>query len=369
MKNLSAHVLLPLLLILAPGLSTAQGSRLDTILKQRDADGDGKISAAEAGPVLERNFERLDRNGDGFIDHSEFGQGMRGGKGRTRPGQAEAPGPDFSDVKYGDHERSVMDIWMAKTEEGAQAPAVIAIHGGGFVGGDKTLVRRSAQQYLDRGITFVAINYPFKTQIPWPDVFPAALRSIQFLRHHADRYHIDPERIAMFGGSAGAGVTLWACYHDDLADPDSPDPVARQSTKPVCGAALSTQATYDQMQWHEIVGVDEAAVTALKSRDDFADWLGIEKSELDSETGRALRAEIDMMAMIDADDPPVLLINPRPNEVPGDIIHHPRHSIAIKKRSDEVGAPCSLVLKETPPGERVQQIEFIAGQLSEKSDR
>jgi len=354
-------------LLLSPCLLVAQESRLESFLKMRDANNDGKISETEAGPVLKRNFERLDKNSDGFIDRKEFAAFGTRGEGSRKPDATASAEPDFADVKYGEHERCVMDIWLAEGSGDSPAPAVIAIHGGGFVGGDKNLVRRSVEQYREKGISFVAINYPFKTQVSWPEVFPAALRSIQFLRHHADQYKIDADRIALFGGSAGAGIALWAAFHDDLADPDSDDPVARQSSKPLCSVALSTQATYDQLKWHEIVGVAEEEVTALKSRDELADWLGIETSELETEKGIALRAEIDMLQMIDKDDPPVLLINPRPNELPGDIVHHPRHSIAIKKKCDEVGAPCSIVLKDTPSGERMRQDDFIMEHLKEAS--
>ena len=41
-----------------------------------------------------------------------------------------------------------------------------------------------------------------------------------------DEFGIDPARIAASGSSAGAGIALWVGFHDDLADPGSPDPVA-----------------------------------------------------------------------------------------------------------------------------------------------
>ncbi|MEJ5297644.1 MAG: alpha/beta hydrolase, partial [Armatimonadota bacterium] len=46
------------------------------------------------------------------------------------------PPPDFSNVRYGAHERNVLDLWKAPGN--GAAPLVVFIHGGGFVGGDKS---------------------------------------------------------------------------------------------------------------------------------------------------------------------------------------------------------------------------------------
>ena len=40
----------------------------------------------------------------------------------------------FKDVKYGDHKRNSLDIWLANSKE--KTPLLIFIHGGGFVGGN-----------------------------------------------------------------------------------------------------------------------------------------------------------------------------------------------------------------------------------------
>ncbi|MDF1812510.1 MAG: alpha/beta hydrolase [Verrucomicrobiales bacterium] len=342
----------------ACSIGQSQESRIDTLFKAQDTNNDGRISADEARLLFKRNFSRMDRNGDRFIDRDEVG---RPAARRPVAASTNLPEPDYADVKYGEHERCVMDIWLAKSE--AKTPVVISVHGGGFVAGDKKMASRSVNEFLEKGITFVSINYPFKNQVPWPEVFPQALRSIQFLRYHSERYHIDKNKFAMVGGSAGGGMTLWALFHDDLADPDSTDPVARESSKPQCGVALSSQATYDQLIWHEILGVDESAVTALKSREEMAGWLGIEVDELTTAKGIELRKRIDMLQMIDKDDSPVMLVNPRPNELPGDIIHHPIHSIAVKEKCDAVGLECKLILAVTPPGERIRNVDFILQHL------
>src|SRR5262245_13621302 len=72
--------------------------------------------------------------------------------------------PTFEDVRYGPHERNVLDFWKARSDR--STPLVVFIHGGGFVGGDKSKGRGSAVQTrcLGAGVSYAAINYRFRTQ-------------------------------------------------------------------------------------------------------------------------------------------------------------------------------------------------------------
>ena len=47
------------------------------------------------------------------------------------------------------------------------------------------------------------------------------VRAIQFVRHMAKEWQIDPNRIAATGGSAGAGISAWIAFHDEMANPES----------------------------------------------------------------------------------------------------------------------------------------------------
>src|SRR5262249_15051893 len=78
-----------------------------------------------------------------------------------------------------------------------------------------------------------------------PAAFHDAARAIQFIRHKAKDWNIDPTRIAATGDSAGAGISLWLAFHDDLADPKNADPVLRESTRLTCAATKVGQTTYD----------------------------------------------------------------------------------------------------------------------------
>jgi acetyl esterase len=126
------------------------------------------------------------------------------------------------------------------------APIVLYIHGGGFRQGDKSSLSPNAvRQYLNAGWAVAAINYRLTDTAPAPAAYLDCARALQHLRRHAERWNLDPTRVASTGGSAGAGTSMWLAFHDDLADPDSPDPIARQSTRLTCIAVTNGQSSYD----------------------------------------------------------------------------------------------------------------------------
>jgi len=63
--------------------------------------------------------------------------------------------------------------------------------------------------------------------------------------------NIDKTLIGAAGGSAGGCSSLWLAYHEDLANPTSEDPIARESTKLWCVAPFNAQTTLDPKQMKE----------------------------------------------------------------------------------------------------------------------
>jgi acetyl esterase/lipase len=170
----------------------------------------------------------------------------------------ERPAPTFADFAYGqDSERQKFDFWQAKSEE--PTPLVLLIHGGGWRGGDKTGYGTSAiQPFLDAGISVAALNYRFIDQAMEQKVEPPvkaclydAARALQTLRSKAKEWNLDPTRVGSTGGSAGACTSLWLALHDDLADPNSTDPIARQSSRLNCAAVAGAQTSLDPKQLRE----------------------------------------------------------------------------------------------------------------------
>ncbi|MBA4064290.1 MAG: lipase [Isosphaera sp.] len=169
---------------------------------------------------------------------------------------APAVPPTAAAVKYGPHERNVLDFWQAKSDK--PTPLVFCIHGGGWRGGDKSSYYGAVKTYLDNGISVVTINYRLidlaaeqKVSPPVKAPLDDAARALQFVRSKAADWNLDKKRVGATGGSAGGCSSLWLAFHDDLADPKSADPVARESTRLYCAAVNGAQVSLDPKETRE----------------------------------------------------------------------------------------------------------------------
>lgn len=214
----------------------------------------GPLPAEEPDPRLARLLERFpaaDADMDGTLTHEEAREFLRKRRGE-RPDRPDQRGPRLApahaDVSYGDHRQQAFDLWLAESADGKPTPLCIFIHGGGFRGGDKRSVSPALiRRYLDAGVSFASLNYRLTNggEFPYPVPMHDAARGLQFIRSRAADWNLDPDRIACFGGSAGAGISLWLAFQDDLAEPDSDDPVARQSTRILAAGTTNGQSSYD----------------------------------------------------------------------------------------------------------------------------
>lgn len=101
-----------------------------------------------------------------------------------------------------------MEVWEPAGGASRPVPAVVDIHGGGWVLGDASLqpgtVDWAVQQALvDRGWVFASINYPLAPAHRWPIQLQAATCAVRFLRAEAGVLHVDPAHLGVIGASAG----------------------------------------------------------------------------------------------------------------------------------------------------------------------
>jgi acetyl esterase/lipase len=304
---------------------------------------------------------------------SSSAQDKAAAKNAKAPKKAEAydasvPKPTVANVRYGDHDRHVLDFWKAESDK--PTPVAFVIHGGGWTGGSKERLHRFADPnaLLAAGISVVAINYRYVPQAVEAGIKPPvkaplhdAARALQFVRSKAAEWNLDKERIGAAGGSAGACSSLWLAFHDDLADPDSDDPVARESTRLWCAAVTGAQTSLDPKQMKEWTPNSRYGGHAFGLRN-FADFLAGREKIL------PWIAEYSPYALVTKDDPPVYLIYSRPpaiGEEQKDPTHTSNFGVKLQEHCQKIGTDCELVYPEAPGVSHATPTEFLIATLTE----
>lgn len=108
-----------------------------------------------------------------------------------------------------------LDLYRpASPAGGAGSPAVVIIHGGGWVGGDKGADREfiTGTTLAKAGYVCASINYRLEGGDRWPQNLHDCKNAVRWLRVNAARLHVNPERIGVIGGSAGGHLAMMVAY-------------------------------------------------------------------------------------------------------------------------------------------------------------
>jgi len=279
-------------------------------------------------------------------------------------GAADLPTkPTHADVSYGPHAADVLDFWQAEGE--GPRPLLIYIHGGGWIGGDKKQSLDRITPFLERGISYAAVNYRLTGEAPLPAPVHDAARAVQFIRTKAKEWNIRTDRIALTGGSAGACTSMWLLLHDDLADPNAEDPVLRESTRVAAAAVAAGQTSIDPKVIEPWLGPN-----VLKHRmiNMAVGEPTIEGALANYEQHKALYVEFSPYNHVSKDDPPLLMTYggnmTLPSQDAGHGIHHPVYGVKLKEKSDSVGHECHLLIPNVSTSEQYGSAnEFLFDKL------
>jgi acetyl esterase/lipase len=137
----------------------------------------------------------------------------------------------LQDVPYARDERQGLDLYAPA--RGTGSPVLIYVPGGGFVGGDKRdgdgFYANIGYHFAERGFLVLIMNYRLAPDHPWPAGGEDVGHAVVWAREHAAAHGGNPDRIAVFGQSAGASHVLTWLF----------DPVL-EGVKPVSAVVLSS---------------------------------------------------------------------------------------------------------------------------------
>ena len=195
---------------------------------------------------------------------------------------------------------------------------------------NRAAYRKEIEEAARRGYVAATISYRLtqpdeqrKAKYPFPAQVHDVKCAIRWLRAHADKYHVDPERIGVTGGSAGGHLSMILGVTDESAGLEGDGCYPDQSSR--VQAVVNVFGPTDMLHLHK---TSEGAAPIVAS------FLGG-----DPETAAKTYKAASPISYVDKDDPPILTIHGTADTlVPPDQAE--RFDTAMKK----AGAEHSLLL-------------------------
>jgi hypothetical protein len=286
--------------------------------------------------------------------------------------------PTHKNLKYGDHERNVFDLWLPKRTL-FKSPLVVFIHAGGFVSGDKDSINKypgTIEKLNKLGIAVASINYRFLEHASLQDIMREDIGGfVQFIRYHSKRFKIQKKYIVAMGASAGGSASLWLGTHDDIADASNPDPIKKESSRIIAFAHINAQAGYDFIHWYDYFG---KSLTDHFMKDQVWSRYHLTKFEdLLTPEGKAIRSELDSVGNMDSEDATMYLYNSYDfrTEEKYDYdyyIHGPHHAKVLEERAKSVGLRNVTYVKSNGnklPNVMDHVVDFFRAEIMKKKMR
>lgn len=155
-------------------------------------------------------------------------------------------------------------------------------------------VSLECQQLINEGYTVFSINHRATPRFKFPDPIEDAQRAVRYIRHNADKFKINPDKIGAIGGSSGGNIVLMIALLDGSGRTDDDDPINRESAK--------VQAV-----------IARAPVTTFLNQSLYKNgvYLGLRGKEIErvNSLEYQIAKKASPVAHATPDDPPVLLMH------------------------------------------------------------
>ena len=126
--------------------------------------------------------------------------------GLTTPADIER----FDDIRYGEYERNVLDVYRPKQFSG-KLPVIVSVHGGGWVYGDKTINQFYCMSLAQHGFAVVNFSYRLSPKYKHPTPLIDTNNVFKWVLENADAYGFDTDNVFAVGDSVGANIIGFFC--------------------------------------------------------------------------------------------------------------------------------------------------------------
>jgi acetyl esterase/lipase len=224
---------------------------------------------------------------------------------------------ETSDVIYGRKLGIALTMDVFQPKENANGAAVIFVVSGGWVSDIGALKNPAVALFVaepvKRGYTVFAVYHGSQPKFTVPEVVADLQRAVRYIRHHAQDYHVDPQRIGITGGSAGGHLSLMQGTAGDLGNAKAPDPIERESSRVQAVACLFPPTDFLNYGGEGRYAFGDGELlfgfrTAVDVREFDPQTRRLERPA-DAKKSRELAAQISPITHATADDPPTLIVH------------------------------------------------------------
>jgi acetyl esterase/lipase len=225
---------------------------------------------------------------------------------------ADQPYTREEDVVYGRKHGMALTLDVLRPKENPNGAAVIWVVSGGYFSSHDAIQPAFVAELLKRGYTVFAVVHGSQPKFTIPEAIADMQRSVRFIRHNAQRFQIDPQRIGVTGASAGGHLSLILGTTGDDGNPKASDPVERTSSRVQAVACFFPPTDFMNYGKEGNISLGENVLSGFKPPFDFNE-LSKQTQKFERITDEQRRHEIGRqispVTHITADDAPTLIIH------------------------------------------------------------
>jgi acetyl esterase/lipase len=226
-----------------------------------------------------------------------------------------ADDPSFTrteDVVYGRKYGTALTMDVFTPRKDANGLGVIFVVSGGWFSAHEGIQPVFVEKLVLHGYTVFCVVHGSQPKFTIPEILQDMNRAVRFIRTHAADYKIDPDRLGIYGASAGGHLSLMQGTAGDKGNADAKDPVDRASSRVQAVACFFPPTDFQNYGKPGEDAIGRGVLVGFKAPFDFHERdekTGRFERITDEDKVREIGKQVSPISHVSADDPPTLIIH------------------------------------------------------------
>ena len=236
-----------------------------------------------------------------------------------------------------------MDVFVPPKDK-ANGYGIILCVSGGWVSDKRAINPAFVQPFVQRGYVVFAVVHGSQPKFTIPEAVEDMHAAVRYIKQHAARFGIDPDKLGVMGGSAGGHLSLMLGNAFQPADPTARDPLRRHSSRVAAVACFFPPTDFLNWSREGEVQLGEGNLRAFRPPFDFT-TRDPQTNKLvvieDPQQRQAIGKTISPYYYVSKDSAPTLIIHGD-----ADILVPLFQAQRIAEKYRQVGVPCELIIRK-----------------------